>query len=269
MHEYAGEKPGSLLERDQIYLQTFGFCYDDDLNRAVAVSLRYLLNLRSEHQQMWKAKELSGHYVLHPDYDRQKRGVWPDHVSIFDAFIAELILINQMSALMDRPQFFRETFEVDRPREFTFPIRTTSTEFNNFVHILDKMLSENINREFFRGEVEVEDEVKRSDGKIEVRNRGSISLLEEWLENWQVDDPKPLEESITTLREVRRKRQRPAHAVDPNEFDQEYFHEQRKLIIRAYNAVRTLRLLFANDPAVISADLKVSDDLFEGRIRTF
>src|SRR5262249_3700336 len=43
-----------MEERDEVFLQTFGFSYDDDLNRAVAVYLRYLADLSSEHQQVWK-----------------------------------------------------------------------------------------------------------------------------------------------------------------------------------------------------------------------
>ena len=96
-------QPGSLPDRDRIYLQHFGFCYDEDLNRAVAVPIRYLANLTPDHQQMWKTKELSGPYQLHPDYDRQQRGEWAENISIFEAFIEELKLVNRMSELMSRP----------------------------------------------------------------------------------------------------------------------------------------------------------------------
>jgi len=61
-------------------------------------------------------------------------------------------------------------------------------------------------------------------------------------------------------------RQRPAHAVDEDRFDQKYFKEQRELIIEAYSAVRTLRLMFANHPDVESAKIKIPDWLQEGKI---
>ena len=270
-HEYAREQPGSLAERDQIYLQSFGFCYDDDLNRAVAVSIHYLTNLTCEHQQMWKLKELSRHHRLHPEYDRRRRGEWSGRISIFNAFIEELKLINQMSGLMGRAPLFRKTFEEeDRSREFTFLIRPTSTEFNNFVQLLDKMMSDNINKKFFSGEVAEELEIVRGDGKIEVRNKGTITLLDEWLnKNFQTPDIKPIEDVIAVFKEVRQSRQKPAHAVNPNEFDQKFFHEQRQLMIRAYNSVRTIRLIFANWPQVRLADLKINEDLYKGNIRTF
>jgi hypothetical protein len=60
----------SVPESDQILLDNFGFCYDDALNRCVAVFVRYLADLSPEHQQIWKAKELQGDYKLHPDYYR-------------------------------------------------------------------------------------------------------------------------------------------------------------------------------------------------------
>ena len=50
----------SAPEHDHILLQTFGFAYDDNLNRYVAVFLRYLGNLSPEHQKVWAAKEVHG-----------------------------------------------------------------------------------------------------------------------------------------------------------------------------------------------------------------
>jgi hypothetical protein len=47
----------SVPESDQVLLDSFGFCYDDALNRAVAVFVRYLADLSPEHQQIWKAKD--------------------------------------------------------------------------------------------------------------------------------------------------------------------------------------------------------------------
>ncbi len=268
VYEYA--QSGSLPEQDQIVLQHFGFCYDDDLNRAVAVTIRYLADLTPEHQQMWKLKELSGHYLLHPDFDRQIRGEWPERISIFDAFLEELELTNRMCGLKNRPPLFRDSFEESRPREFAFLIRPTLNEFNDFVLLLDKMMSDNINKKFFSGEVEEQVERVRPDGRIEVQSKGTIALLEEWLtKRLRTPDPKPKEELIDIFKEVRQKRQKPAHAVNANEFDQKYFHEQRELMIRAYTAMRTLRLIFANWPEARSADLEVNQALFEGNIWTY
>jgi hypothetical protein len=73
---------------------------------------------------------------------------------------------------------------------------------------------------------------------------------------------------IETFKEVRKLRQRPAHAADDNRFDQACYEEQRQLTIRAYQAVRTLRLILANHPASGSYD-KVPDWLYKGEIYTY
>ena len=54
---------------------------------------------------------------------------------------------------------------------------------------------------------------------------------------------KPIDEMIQTFQKIRRMRMKPAHKVDEDRFDQEYLKEQRKLIIDAYCAIRTLRLI--------------------------
>ncbi len=60
---------GKVYKRDAVFIQTFGFAYNKTLTkRAVAVFIRYLADLSSEHQQLWFNKMLKGKYSLHPDY---------------------------------------------------------------------------------------------------------------------------------------------------------------------------------------------------------
>src|SRR5688572_12553489 len=56
-------------------------------------------------------------------------------------------------------------------------IRPTLREFNAFVHVLDKFMSENINKNFFGADVSPETERPRKDGKIVVTQKGTIQLL--------------------------------------------------------------------------------------------
>lgn len=259
-------------ERDKVLLETFGFAYDDDLNRAVAVFCIYLNRLSPEHQQIWRSKELQGSYKLHPDYFRNSiLGDWGEGMSIFNAFLEELRIINRMCDLMGRPKLFRNDFEDNRPRNFSFLVRPTLNEYNAFVHTLDKMMSDNISKKFFMGEVSDEIEEERGDGKIVVRQRGTISMLEEWLgRNFRLSDPKPMSDLINAFKTVRKKRQKPAHSLKPDTFDQKYIHKQRELIIEAYGAIRTIRLVFANHPQVrVADDLGIPDVLYRGRIWTY
>lgn len=263
-----------LQGSDQIFLQTFGFSYDDDLNRAVAVFLWYLSNLSSEHQLMWQAKELQGDFNLHPGYYRNAIiGDWDDRVPICSALIKELYIINRMADAMERPPLFHKDFGKygdQRPDRFSFLIRPTLEEFNNFVLLLDKMISDNINKKFFQNEVSYEREIQRKDGKVEVQKKATLQILDEWIRKYfDTDDNWALwEKSMGSLKKIREKRQKPAHAINENIFDQCYFKEQRELIIGAYSAIKTLRLLLENHPKVEAANIEVPTCLRDGRIWT-
>lgn len=243
----------AMPDSDQILLNSFGFCYEDSGNRAVAVYLRDLARLSAEHQQIWRAKELTGHYKLHPDYYANTIvGDWSNGVSIFEAFLEELRVINKMSEAMRRPPLFRGEFSRgERPREFSFLVRPTLKEFNEFVLLLDKLISDNINLAFFQNEIPYEEEVVRKDGKIIVTNKGTLRILNEWLDKYyRAFDREPINEMMGTFREIRKMWQKPAHAINENIFDQQYIRDQRALMKRAYESIRVLRLIFSDHPAV-------------------
>ncbi len=257
----------AVPKKDQVLLKTFGFAYDDELNRYAASFVGYLADLSSEHQQIWKAKEVEGKHVLHPDYYRNNIiGDWGERTSIFEAFTEELSIINKMCTLMGSPELFRQTFSQNRPKEFGFLLRPTLSEFNAFVLLLDKMLSDNINTGFFT-DIDKEQEEVRTDGKIVVRQKGTIAMLEEWVrKNFRPKDPNPIDFLFQTLKKVRKLRQKPAHAVNENTFDQKYFKEQRSLVMDSYNAIRLIRLIMANHPAVKRNPPEISEHVRDGKI---
>lgn len=258
-----------MPEHDQVLLQTFGFAHDENLNRAVAVFLRYLSDLSPEHQKIWKSKELSGDYQLHPEYLRNSMGHWGTGISIFEAFNQEMLIINEMAALMGKPSLFRNVYQNEYPKNFGFLLRPTLAEFNSFVLLLDQLMSDNLNNKFFAPELDLEEDHERHDGKVEVRRKGTISLLDEWVNHcFRPQDPEPLERMLASFRKVRKLRQKPAHSVREDEFDQKYLHEQRSLIMDAYGAVRTLRLVLANHPSVKANPPEINEFLFEGKIWT-
>ena len=207
-----------MHDRDQVILQTFGFAYDDNMTRAVAVFLKYLSNLSPEHQQIWRTKLLAGKFRLHPDYYKGCiLGDWELGISVFEAFIEELKIIKNMCAAMGRPSLFRKTFEDPRPPNFSFLVRPTQEEFNSFVHTLDKMMSENINKKFFKKEVSHEMEQEREDGKIVVLPMGTIAMFDEWIKaRFRIEDTKYIDDIITTFKRVRNLRQKPAHIITQN-----------------------------------------------------
>lgn len=258
----------SVPESDQVLLKTFGFAYDNEFGRYVAVFVCYLADLSSEHQKVWAAKEIKGDIKLHPDYYASSiEGSWGTRMSIFQAFVEELEVINKMSEIIGKPSLFKYSYYNDRPKEFGFLLRPTASEFNDFVLLLDKMMSDNINKSFFGNDVDLETEEERDDGKILVRQKGTIQILESWVSKYFTPvDPKPVEDMMATFRNVRQLRQKPAHKVNKNKFDQTIFKKQREIVIKAYDAVRTLRMLLANHPEVRKNPPKISERLFKGEI---
>lgn len=257
-------------ESDQILLQTFGFAYDNECGRYVAVFLRYLADLSPEHQKVWAAKEVKDDIKLHPDYYASSiQGSWGTRMSVFEAFVEELEIINKMSEIIGKPHLFRHSYYKERPKEFGFLLRPTVSEFNEFILLLDKMMSDNINKSFFGDDVALETEEERADGKIVVKQKGTIQILESWINKYfKPTDPKPLEDMLIAFRKVRQLRQKPAHKVNTNKFDQAIFKEQREIIIKAYNAIRTLRMVLANHPEVRKTPPTISERLFKGEIWT-
>ena len=252
------EHSKALQKSDQVLLQSFGFAYSEKLDRAVAVFLCYLSGFSPEHQRIWQAKALPRHrYKLHPDYYRSSiLGRWHEGISVFDAVLQEIHCINEMCKAIGWKALFREEFQEKKPAQFGFLLRPTLTEFNVFIHVLDKMLSDNIDKDFFRGELPLEVEQARKDGKVEVLRKGTIQLLAEWLtKRFHTPDRTPIDDAIAAFKRVRQLRQRPAHALDENVFDQKYYQEQRQLMKQVYEAVQTLRLALANHPRVGTVQL--------------
>lgn len=263
-----------MPEHDQVLLQGFGFAYDNNLNRYVGVILRYLNRLSPEHQRVWAAKQVKKDNVwLHPEYFAMSfQGSWGTKLSIFDAFVQELDQINEMCDRMGKPKLFRDSYCEERIRGFEFLLRPTKSELESFVHLLDKMMSDNISKDFFRGDLELERDVTRkSDGKIIVEPKGTIQLLDEWLQKFykSAESENPVEELITTFRKIRKLRQEPAHRIGLDIFDQAIFREQRAIIIEAYNAVRLLRMILASHPKVELNPPQINDWLREGEIWDF
>ena len=266
-------RTSEMPDRDQVLLEAFGFAYDENLNRCVVAFIRDLAGLTPDHQRLWSSRQLDGAYDVHPDwYNSQVLGQWGSRVSIFTAFLDEQRLINQMARAMGRPPLFQREFggaSDPKPRGFSFLVRPTAEESRAFVLLLDKLLSDNIDADFFGGDLPLEREIRRHDGRVEIQRKGTLSMLDEWFRrHYSTDDWTPWEEAVKTLKEVRRERARPAHVVDDDAFDQRYVAQQRELMVRAYGAMRTLRQALERHPAVRSANITVPEWLERGQIWT-
>ena len=133
--------------------------------------------------------------------------------------------------------------------------------------LLDKMMSDNINIKFFENDVELESEEEREDGKIIVRRKGTVQILTAWVNKYfKPVDAKPIENMIATFKKVRKLRQKPAHKVNTDSFNQDIFKKQRQIIINSYDAIRTLRMILANHPDVRKKPPEISEQLLHGDV---
>lgn len=256
-------------EKDKVLLETFGFGYNEEGDRCVVSLLWYLSTLSKEHQQIWQARELShDEFEMHPDYYRTNIiGDWGERLPICEAFIMELSIINKMAIQIKGISLFRNDYSNARPKEFAFLIRPTLLAFNSFILLLDQMMSDNINKNFFADEIEDEYDHEREDGKIEVRRKGTIAILDEWINRYfRPQDKEPLKDMIAAFRNVRKLRQKPAHYIQDDSFNQKYIKEQRQIIKEAYGAVRTLRQILANHPKVKINPPEIDNQLWTGKI---
>jgi len=255
-------------EKHKVLLQHFGFSYDPDGVRAVAVFLRDLAGLTPEHQQIWNAWTVNGDYKFHPDYYKSAiLADWGLGISLRDAFIVELLTINKMCAVIGWEPLFRE-IPKETPPALSFLLRPTGQEFGEFVLIADKLLSENINKDFFPKDITRDTKEIQADGTVILKPKGTLMMLEEWVRKYfrLKDDPKVLDDLFLALREVRRLRQQPAHSLKPNEYDNSFFREQRELFSRAYNALRILRMMMANHPATAPVTKAMDRRVYDGTI---
>lgn len=244
------ESPG-VAERDRVFLQTFGIGYSANKERVVAVYLRYLSDLSPEHQQVWNAHVAAGRCSINGDYMRCSIiGDWPEYHSAYFAFVTEQAEINKLAALIGKPGLFKEEYCEERPKGFCPMLRPTRRNFDDFVGLLDKMLSENINREFFKGDIPLEKRVERNDGTYETERPGTIQLLESWLsKRWRSADGNDMaREILAPFRKVRKLRQSPAHSLRADEFDRALPRQQDDLVGETCRTLTSLRLILSSHP---------------------
>lgn len=243
----------SVPEEDKIGIQTFDLAYKKEgtrVIRVIGVILAYLGNLSVKHQKIWEVHEIKEKCYLDEDAFNQAFMCEPtDRVSIFDSFLQEIKEINLLSSLIGKPPLFRKEYEIREISTFRYLTKPTRKDLEDFVHTLDKLISENLNKGFFREDISLEEEIPHREGKIEVRQKGTLRLLDEWIkQNFRFPDPRPMEKMFSTFEEIRKWRQPLAHKITKDDYDEKIKKEQQEIMIEAYSAIRTLRLILMNHP---------------------
>lgn len=259
-----------VREEDQVFLKTFGLGFDDQGNRLAVVYLRYLKDLTAEHQQYWKSKEVIGNCKILKEYhDNTIQGQWTFSYSMFSAFIGELNAIIDLTEKAFGVSVFRKKFDKEnRPKEFTFFFSPTLRNYHSFILLLDKMVSENINKDFFKGRVELHNLETIEDGLVERKNKGTLQLFEEWLNSvYSPNNADDMSGLFRPLKKIRRERQEPAHRISDNYYDKKFIEKQKKTISEVYGVFYTLRKIFQEHPK--AKDVELPEWLDKGEIKNF
>jgi len=237
-------------ESDKIVMDHVGFAYDlseynrDDPNspiiRRVCAFYGDLAKLSATHQVRWKTYQVEEDEDLrpHPVWWAQQMGHWPDGAGPFERVFQELEAINTLHERAFGQALFHSS---DRPDDFGWILRPSQHEFDKFIHDFDKLLSENLRHDAFDMHM-----VPRKDD--EGNNIGTLNRLDRFLEARRI--PKDIRaELLEPFREVRRARQRPAHALRKNVTDRSFIHKQADLLERVALALDQLRHFFQTHPA--------------------
>jgi hypothetical protein len=260
-----------LREEDQIFLKSFGLGFDSNDSRVVAVMLCDLGRLSSEHQVAWKAKEIphSDCKVLNDYYNNLILGQWITSKSVFTALIDEINAIYKLTLSIFGVALFRKELDGDnRPKNFTFFFSPTSKNYYDFINLLDKYLSENINKPFFEGTLELEELKPIGENMVERVHKGTLRLLEEWIDlSFRFPDDTFSKKLVKPFKDVRKERQKPAHKVIENDYNPAFIDKQKKIVEACYISVGSLRRNLQTHPKAKEIELDVNLD--DQRVKYF
>ncbi len=262
--EYLGE--GTIGSE---YIKDYGMAYIDGINlhRAVGVIVRDLARLSPQKQILWKGFELTDQKVckIAPGFvDNLFKNKWVKKVWIFHALLEEMKVINEQCRFMSIPKLFNKTFGThysEMPEGFRNIFLPTLKNYYDFVLVLEKIIVHNISYKTFQKKAPYISNIDRKDNMG--RNKGSLLMLEEWL-NINIQTKENISDLIVKpLRRIRSIRQKPAHVLISNKFDVQLYQKQFDLMNETYGAIRAIRLFFSNHP--IAKEAQIPDHLVSGK----
>lgn len=251
--DYSGSittSPNSGLRDDQIInLKTFGIGRDDSNSHVVVAFPRYLAELPSSIQIEWEAKLITnqdGCKVLQNYLDNQFRCSWNFPQTVYRSLLEEIQNINRITETVFMRKFFRKEYKKAELRNFDMITLPSNKEYSDFVLLLEKILVSNIDDKFFDT---IGISRKDSEGNI----KGSLKCLSEWLDEVC---PQARNEIVQPLKDLRKKRQKPAHEIGNNTYDSKLVEEQQKLTEPVFWSLFKLRKLLQSHPKANNINLE-------------
>jgi hypothetical protein len=274
---------GSIVVSDEFYdenleseyIKDFGLGYHKEKlyeERVVGVFLGDLAELSLNAQLKWKANYLENqqdYFINDGFYKNLILGEWVDEVSIYDAILDKMIIINKMCENMGIPHLFRKTYEphtFEKPEDYRIMFLPTLKNYYSFVLVLEKIIIHNINYKTFITTAKYIKPVERKDGKGNLKH--SLNMMSEWLKQ-NISTNEDIDKLIINpLKSIRKIRQVPAHEIYSNQYDKLLYKKQNEIILETYKAIRSIRLFFANYPE--NQDIEIPEYLITGeKIRVY
>lgn len=240
----------SEADVDKIAIDHVGFAYDlskfdkndsdSEISRLVCAFYVDLRKLNSVHQLRWSTYEVEQTPEIdpHPIWWRQQMGHWPDGLGPFDRFFYELETLNTLYERAHGKALLKTT---SRPDGFGWIMRPSKSEYDTFVHQLDKLLSENLQHKALDL---LGIEKKNEKGE----NLGTLNRLELALTKCGVNEAKA-KAALQPLRDVRRLRQKPAHTLTTNVTSSTFIHHQASLLRDVTESIDIFRRFWQTHPS--------------------
>lgn len=236
-------------EGDKTHNLHMGFAYDltdfkpDDpespIKRLVASFYGDLADLSATHQQRWKTYQVEGDDIEpHPAWWMSQMGHFPDGIGPFEKLFSELENINSLYQNAFGKPLFKTS---DRPNDFGWILRPSQSEWDSFIHEMDKVISENIDHKALTAAG-----IPRKDPSG--KDSGSITRLDGFLQRTGLS-PENTKSLLKPFREVRLARTKPAHKLRKNITDKTFVHKQIHLIGDINNSLHRIRTWLQKHPA--------------------
>lgn len=216
------------------------------LTELIALNLEQLSSLRAIDQQYWYSMSLPVRCRLHPDIVHPLlHGAFRERISIFEALHEEMMAINGLCPLLDKPAMFEKgPLDIQNETLGGYLIRPTLRSFESFFMALQIQLFQHVNEEFLTSISTAP--VKRRRGKRSTHiRRPSLTPLER-IESWLLHSfgvpHRHLIRRFTLLvKKTRLETHRRLQRENTEALDSELLILQRRLMWNAYQSIKWIR----------------------------
>lgn len=247
-----------IHSREKIVLDDIGWGCDEFDTRVIAIFLKQLSNLHSQMQLRFYSYLNENDVYLDKSFINSINGSWSTEISIFEAILYEIQEINNICNTIFDECLFEDDFKEKRPEDFRLILLPTIKEYNNFISSVDKMVYDNINKEFFK--------LKLDKNWKTIKRMGSLNLLSDWLTSLGVEKGE-IDKIFNLIDDVRQERNIVSHEINENELKTEFYEKQSNSLLKIYNALKLLIEILINFHDL--NDYELDEWFIKDKIRTY